>query len=72
MADAVTLQLRLVQAEEQYHRLLTGQAAKVFVDQNGERIEYVAASASRLAAYIEELKRQLGQQTGSGPMSIWL
>lgn len=72
MADLATLQLRLTQAEEQYHKLLTGQAARVFVDQNGERIEYVAASASRLAAYIEDLKRQLGQQTGSGPMNVWL
>ena len=72
MADLATLQLRLTQAEEQYHKLLTGQAARVFVDQNGERIEYVAAGASRLAAYIEDLKRQLGQQTGTGPMNVWL
>ena len=72
MTDVATLELRLSQAEEQYHRLLTGQAAKVFVDQNGERIEYVAANAARLAAYIEELKRLLGQQTVSGPLKIWL
>jgi membrane protease subunit (stomatin/prohibitin family) len=72
VTDVATLELRLSQAEEQYHRLLTGQAAKVFVDQNGERIEYVAANAARLAAYIEELKRLLGQQTVSGPLKIWL
>ena len=72
MTDVATLTLRLSQAEEAYHRLLTGQSARVFVDQNGERVEYVAASATRLAAYIEELKRQLGLQTGSGPLNVWL
>lgn len=66
------LQQRLDNAEMQYDLLMTGQAAKVFVDQNGERIEYVQASAARLAAYILDLKRQLGIGGGMGPLNVWM
>ena len=71
MTDTATLQLRLTQAEDQYHRLMMGQAARVFVDQNGERVEYVAANSSKLAAYIADLKRQLGLLE-QGPLNVWL
>ena len=71
MTDTATLQLRLTQAEDQYHRLMMGQAARVFVDQNGERVEYVAANSSKLAAYIADLKRQLGL-LAQGPLNVWL
>lgn len=70
-AEKALYQTRLTDAEEKLHLLLTGEAAKVFVDQNGERIEYVQANANRLQTYINELKRLLGKQTISGPMSIW-
>lgn len=60
----------LADAKAKYHSLLTGTLAKVFVDQNGERIEYNAASAPRLAAYIQELERQIAGVSG-GPMRIW-
>lgn len=66
----MTLQERLDQAELAYHNLMIGGVAKVFVDQNGERVEYNAMSALRLASYINELKRQLGQIT-SGPMQVF-
>ena len=62
---------RLADAENSLHQLLTGQSVRVFVDQNGERIEYTAANANRLQAYIAELRRLLGKQTVTGPMSIW-
>lgn len=65
------LETRLADAEAQLHLLLTGQAARVFVDQNGERIEYAVANANRLQAYIAELKRQLGKLKVTGPMSVW-
>ena len=40
MATLDQKKLWLADAEQRYHELATGQAASVFVDQNGERIEY--------------------------------
>lgn len=51
---------------------MTGRAVRVVQDQNGERIEYTVANAPRLAAYINDLKRQLGIGTVSGPMRVWM
>ena len=70
--ERAVLQARLTDAETQYHLLMTGQTAKVFVDQNGERIEYQTATATRLSAYIMELKRQLGVGCASGPLNVWM
>lgn len=70
-AQRAVLETRLADAEQQYHMLVTGQAAKVFVDQNGERIEYQQGSAIRLSAYIADLKRQLGLGSGMGPLNVW-
>lgn len=50
---------QIADARKQYHLLLTGQAAVVYVDQNGERIEFRPASAGKLAEYIRDLERQL-------------
>ena len=72
MTDLVTLQARLTEAENSYHTLVTGGAARVFVDQNGERIEYAVANAARLGMYIQELKRQLGKLTGGGPLRVFM
>lgn len=69
--ERALLTARLADAEAQYHLVLTGQTARVFVDQNGERIEYTSANAARLAAYIADLKRQLGLTTVTGPMRVW-
>jgi N-formylglutamate amidohydrolase len=46
----------LAQAELEYHNLMTGLKPRVYVDQNGERIEYTPANAGRLRQYITELK----------------
>lgn len=66
----MTLEQQLTDAKSQYHLLVTGQAAKVYVDQNGERVEYVAANASRLAAYITSLERQVAGSNNLGPMRV--
>lgn len=70
-AARMQLETWLADARQQQHLLLTGQAAKVFVDQNGERVEYQMASAQRLAAYIAELERKLGLTCAGGPLNIW-
>lgn len=64
---------RLVAAEGAYDKLRLGTAARVFVDQNGERVEFAVANADRLRAYILELKALLGKPTGVvGPMNAWV
>lgn len=69
MAQLTTAE-KLVEAEQALHDLLTGTSARVVVDQNGERIEYTAASAPRLRAYIDELKRALSAPNlgSNGPL----
>lgn len=51
----------LSQAETAYHNLMSGMAAKVYVDQNGERVEYSMQKASDLKAYIAQLRALLGK-----------
>jgi len=66
----MTLQQRLQAAEEAYHALMIGESARVVVDANGERVEYTAANAVRLEAYIEKLKIQIanaGRPARRGP-----
>jgi len=64
----VTLQEKLTQAETAYHELMTGQKAVVFVDQNGERIEYNRVSAARLQQYIADLKSQINGTPYGAPL----
>lgn len=72
-SERETLLNRLSEAETAYHRLQTGVSARVIVDQNGERVEFNGTTAGRLAAYIQDLKRQLGLLTcATGPMQVWL
>jgi hypothetical protein len=70
--ETVTYTARLLDAENQLHKLLTNQAARVFVDQNGERVEFQATSPDKLRAYILELRVKLGKQVVSGPMKAWM
>lgn len=58
------LQANLAGAQVAYHRLATGQMARVFVDQNGERIEYTAANTAVLYNYIQNLMAQIACPTG--------
>lgn len=72
MASRAQLQAWLDDAELAYHNIQTGQAVKVFVDQNGERVEYSSGSSLRLVAYIDGLKRQLGLLETCGPLRVFL
>lgn len=63
-----TLAEKLVEAENAYHALMIGQSALVVVDSNGERVEYNRSNAAKLAAYIEDLKRQIA--AGSTPRRL--
>lgn len=54
----------LADAQKQYHLLLTGQAARVLVDQNGERVEFNRANSADLYAYILQLQAALGVGCG--------
>jgi hypothetical protein len=69
----VILEARLTEAEDALHQLAIGNKARVFVDQNGERVEFAMTSMDRLRAYVMNLKVQLGKPTGvSGPMTPWM
>lgn len=54
----MTLQQQLAEAKAAYHSLQTGTMARVVVDQNGERVEFVAANAQKLYSYIQLLESQ--------------
>lgn len=50
---------KLVAAEAAYHKLVIGTAARVVVDQNGERVEFTAASRAALYNYILTLRTEI-------------
>jgi len=66
----MTLAEKLAEAESAYHRLMTGQSARVVVDQNGERVEFTAINVNRLAEYIQRLKNEIAGKTAA-PARIW-
>lgn len=57
--ELLALKDRIVRAERAYESLMLGTMARVFVDQNGERVEFVAANRGSLYTYIQDLKAQL-------------
>lgn len=61
----------LNEARAAQHSILMGESAKVFVDQNGERIEYNSTNINRLGAYIALLERKLGIGSTLGPMKVF-
>ena len=64
---------RLTEAEAALHALNIGQQARVFVDQNGERVEFSATNRAFLRAYVMELKTILGQPISVvGPLQSWM
>lgn len=72
MPFAVTQQM-LDEALEAYRQLMMGGAVSEFRDQNGERVVYQRADASKLVAYINWLKKELGIATPcTGPMKVWM
>lgn len=52
-------QTELDQARTARHKLITGQLARVFMDQNGERVEFNKTSLADLDAYIRTLESAL-------------
>lgn len=72
---ATTAEL-LAAANDAYHKLVTGTAAAVVVDQNGERIEYTSANRQALYAYIQTLRAQVAAPTANmairRPLRAWL
>lgn len=64
------IETRLVAAETAYHELMTGEAVRITVDQNGERVEFTRASASRLQTYINALREALKPATDRGHRPI--
>lgn len=64
---------QLNSARTAYHKLMTGTSARVFVDQNGERVEYTSANSDRLRAYIVGLEKMLGinSHLTSAPMRVF-
>ena len=68
MAYTLTPQDRLNQAEDALHQKLMDGSARVFVDQNGERVEYSVPSIPRLRAYILGLKIELGETDLPSPL----
>ncbi len=66
---------KLQEAKDAYHALLTGKTARVVVDQNGERVEFVAANAASLLSYIQTLEAEclrvvLGNRPRPGPFGF--
>lgn len=59
------LETKLAQAETALHKLMTGTAARVFVDIDGSRVEYVAANRAALIAYINDLRAQVAAEGGT-------
>ncbi len=70
-AEKLALEADLADARKQYHLLLTGQQARVYVDQNGERLEFTSANRGALSQYIAGIERKLaGGSRPSGPMQV--
>ena len=64
----------LADANEKHHLLLTGQAALVTVNQNGERVEFAKADEPKLAQYIRTLEAKIsgGVRSGLRPIGfVW-
>ena len=51
---------------------MLGRSARVFVDQNGERVEYSAANSSKLSQYIQMLKNQINRANFIPPGRVFL
>ena len=60
---ALTLAQQLTEAEAAYHSLMNGSAVASARDSDGSMVMYRATNASRLKAYIEDLKSQIAAET---------
>lgn len=67
MPAIIATKATLDEARKAYHALMTGTSARVLVDQNGERVEFVAANKASLYNYILQLEAALGTACGASP-----
>ncbi len=65
MTDLATLQARLAEAEEAYHRLQCGEKRVAF-SRAGTSMSWTAAQAPELRRYIGELKDKIARGGGGG------
>lgn len=49
-----------------YHEVATGTKARVYVDQNGERVEYNVTNLDKLRGYISTLQASIAQGGTNG------
>ena len=63
--------VRLAQAEEALHNLVTGRMARVIVDQNGERVEFTMTSVTQLQAYIATLRGESAVSAARKPIGFF-
>jgi hypothetical protein len=54
-----TLAEQLAEAKAAKHKLATGQLARVFMDQNGERVEFTETNMAKLDSYIAGLESEI-------------
>lgn len=69
--ECTALGAKIANLELHYEQLISGQKARVLVDQNGERIEFNGGNQRVLFAYIASLKDQYakGCKVGVSPIS---
>jgi hypothetical protein len=66
-----TTEEKLAEAQQAYHDLVTGNKARVIVDQNGERVEFVTTNKAQLYQYIVSLQTQVASPApNTGPMGF--
>ncbi len=68
LVDPNTCPADLIAARAAYKKLITGGSVRVFVDQNGERVEYSAANLQALKDWIRDLDSVCGDSAPSDPV----
>lgn len=70
MTDKATLTAQLTEAEAALHDLRLGRAAVQVRTSDGKSVSYAAADAGQLQAYVNGLRRQLGQRRRGGAIGV--
>jgi hypothetical protein len=58
-SEVAAIRVRITKLETQYDLIVSGQQPRVYVDQNGERVEYSVANIAKLTELINELKAMI-------------
>lgn len=62
--DIPAMNAQLKDAETAYHELVLGRSARVIIDMNGERVEFVSANKGNLYSYILQLRADIAKCSG--------